>query len=254
MIFRDVPLSELPEDHYGAGLIDPPWRFLTRSAKGLGKSPDRHYHTMTLDEIKALPVRSLFKKDAVIFLWVIDTHAEMAFSVLAAWGFRFKTVGLYWAKTTKDGKGFPMGTGFWTRANPEHAYEAELTCRFCDDTGWFYGEADLGPCGCEAGDMRCAGFQEVDRALLATVGAPKRQGKNVPRLIVSPRREHSRKPDEAYDRVERLVAGPYIELFSRNDRPGWDSWGDEAGMFAQKKRPAEPADADSAAALIQALV
>ncbi|MGH7087425.1 MAG: MT-A70 family methyltransferase, partial [Stellaceae bacterium] len=44
------------------------------------------------------------------------------------------------------------------------------------------------------------------------------------KLIVSPRREHSRKPEEAYARIEALCAGPYLELFARGSQPGWDSW------------------------------
>ena len=55
--------------------------------------------------------------------------------------------------------------------------------------------------------------------------------RNVAKLIVSPRREHSRKPDEAYGRIQRLVSGPYLELFARQSRTGWDSIGDEAGLF-----------------------
>lgn len=203
-LYRDVPLDDLPERHYGVVLADPAWRFLTWSKKGQGKSPDRHYHTMTLDEIKALPVRERCAENAVLMMWVIDTHLQMAFEVIEAWGFTFKTVGFTWAKTTKDGTGFPIGTGFWTRANPEMALEAE---------------------------------QESERALLATTKKPpKRQDAGVRRLIVAPRREHSRKPDETYDRIERLVNGPYLEMFSRNDRPGWDSWGDQAGMFNIHRR------------------
>ena len=201
-VYRGVPLSDLPQGHYKAVLADPPWKFLTRSDKGLGKSPDMHYNTMTIDEIKALPVRDLCAPDAVLFMWIIDTHLELAFDVMRAWGFTYKTVGFYWAKTTKDGTGFPIGTGFWTRANPEHALQADL-----DE-------------------------QDAERNLLATRGHPKRQDAGVPRLIVSPRREHSRKPDETHDRVERLVTGPYLEMFSRTDRAGWDVWGDEAGSFA----------------------
>jgi hypothetical protein len=52
-------------------------------------------------------------------------------------------------------------------------------------------------------------------------------------VIVSPRREHSRKPDEAYGLIERLVPGPYLELFARQSRADWDSKGDEAGLFDQ---------------------
>jgi N6-adenosine-specific RNA methylase IME4 len=67
--------------------------------------------------------------------------------------------------------------------------------------------------------------------LLATKGKPKRLSRGVPKLIVSPRREHSRKPDETYERIEKLFAGPYCELFARTTRPGWVSWGNETRKF-----------------------
>jgi N6-adenosine-specific RNA methylase IME4 len=45
------------------------------------------------------------------------------------------------------------------------------------------------------------------------------------------RREHSRKPDYVHECIERLVAGPYLELFARQRRPGWDVWGNEIEKF-----------------------
>jgi N6-adenosine-specific RNA methylase IME4 len=60
--------------------------------------------------------------------------------------------------------------------------------------------------------------------LLATRGKPRRVNADVPELIVSPVREHSRKPDEIYERIERLVPGPYLELFASSGavhRAGW---------------------------------
>ena len=45
------------------------------------------------------------------------------------------------------------------------------------------------------------------------------------------RREHSRKPDEFFDRVERYAEGPYVELFARESRPGWSTWGNQATKF-----------------------
>ncbi|MCW2309695.1 MT-A70 family methyltransferase [Rhodobium gokarnense] len=51
-------------------------------------------------------------------------------------------------------------------------------------------------------------------------------------VVEGPLREHSRKPDEAYREAERLLPGARrADLFSRETRPGWDSWGDEAGKF-----------------------
>ena len=207
---------------YGCILADPAWRFETFSAAGRGRCPDglrtnasgnfvdgannrpeRHYQTMTLEEIKALPVAAMAARDCVLMMWAVDSMIPQALEVGAAWGFMFKTVGFYWAKTRRVDstrgndlsdayeKMFPMGTGYWTRANPE-------------------------PC------------------LLFSRGKPKRISAGVRKLIVAPRREHSRKPDEQYDRIQRLVAGPYLELFARATRPGWDSWGNEVGKFDQE--------------------
>ena len=55
--------------------------------------------------------------------------------------------------------------------------------------------------------------------------------RSIKRLIVAPCREHSRKPDEAHERIERLVGGPYLELFARTSRPGWTSWGNQTNLF-----------------------
>jgi len=64
--------------------------------------------------------------------------------------------------------------------------------------------------------------------LLATKGKPKRISKFVPNLVVSPLRDHSRKPDEVRDRIVELVGDlPRIELFAREAPDGWDVWGQE---------------------------
>lgn len=66
-----------------------------------------------------------------------------------------------------------------------------------------------------------------EMCLLATKGKPKRISKGVDQLIISKLREHSKKPDEIYERIEKLLEGPYIELFARNKKQKWDSWGNE---------------------------
>jgi N6-adenosine-specific RNA methylase IME4 len=73
--------------------------------------------------------------------------------------------------------------------------------------------------------------KRTEACLLFTRGKPKRLHAGVDELIEAPRREHSRKPDEQYERIERLVAGPYVELFARQTRPGWDCWGNEVTKF-----------------------
>jgi N6-adenosine-specific RNA methylase IME4 len=69
--------------------------------------------------------------------------------------------------------------------------------------------------------------------LLATRGKPKRLNADVRQGIIEPRREHSRKPDCVPGRIERLVAGPYLELFCRTTRPGWTVWGNQVGKFSE---------------------
>ncbi len=64
--------------------------------------------------------------------------------------------------------------------------------------------------------------------LLATRGHPKRQAANVHQFIISPIEAHSKKPDEARDKIVSLMGDlPRVELFARQTPPGWDVWGNE---------------------------
>ncbi|MCB1885647.1 MAG: hypothetical protein KDG89_16915 [Geminicoccaceae bacterium] len=92
----------------------------------------------------------------------------------------------------------------------------------------------------DGGPFKGLGFwtrANPEPCLLATRGRPKRRARDVDKLVMAPRREHSRKPDEVQDRIERLLEGPYLELFARASRPGWDAWGLEAGLFDGGKAP-----------------
>lgn len=73
--------------------------------------------------------------------------------------------------------------------------------------------------------------KQTEQCWLFTRGKPKRLSKGVRQVIRDPRREHSRKPDEQYARIEALVGGPYLELFARQQRPGWTSWGNQVEKF-----------------------
>jgi N6-adenosine-specific RNA methylase IME4 len=68
----------------------------------------------------------------------------------------------------------------------------------------------------------------TEPCLLASRGSPPRFGDDVRQLIVAPVGEHSSKPEEVHERIERLVPGPYLELFARRPRDGWTVWGNEA--------------------------
>ena len=67
--------------------------------------------------------------------------------------------------------------------------------------------------------------------LLGTRGNPRPKSRSVRNLIVAPVREHSRKPDQIHADCEALFDGPYVELFARQRRPGWDAWGNETDKF-----------------------
>ena len=67
--------------------------------------------------------------------------------------------------------------------------------------------------------------------LLGTKGKVPRKSASVRQIIQAPRREHSRKPDEIYKRIEQLVEGPYLEVFARTTWPNWTAWGLEIDKF-----------------------
>lgn len=100
-----TPLDNLPEQHYGAILVDPPWAFRTLS--GAYRTPtqkkafhqaDDHYKTMSLDALKALPVEQLAAKNCALFMWVVGSHLDAALDLGRTWGFELKTDAFLWVK------------------------------------------------------------------------------------------------------------------------------------------------------------
>ena len=99
------------ERRYPVIYADPPWKFETRSALGRFFQAERHYPTMTLDEIMALPVGGLAAADAALFLWATVPMLPEAQAVMTAWGFVYRSH-LVWLKSAADGAQ-RRGTGFW---------------------------------------------------------------------------------------------------------------------------------------------
>jgi len=94
----------IPAGPFRVIVADPPWRYESGSS-----TP---YPTMTVDSIKALPIRDISADDAVLWLWTTNAHLRIAFEVVKAWGFDYKTL-LTWVKDR-------MGTGDWLRGQTEH--------------------------------------------------------------------------------------------------------------------------------------
>lgn len=179
-------MQEVPLFRYDLIMADPPWQYENWSSAGEGKNAAQKYTCQSMDWVKSLPVGHLAAPDCLLWLWATNPLLDLAFEVMAAWGFTFKTAG-HWSKKTVNGKQ-AFGTGYV---------------------------------------LRCAG----EPFLIGTIGQPK-CARNVRSVIEGPVREHSRKPDEAFAAAEALIPNARrIELFSRQERAGWDVMGDQIGVM-----------------------
>lgn len=165
---------------YSLVYTDPPWDFDVYDEKTTGdRWVGRKYKVMTPDDLTQIKVADICSDDAVLFLWCVWRSMEDCFMVANSWGFEYKTLAWEWIKLTKTGKMWHFGTGYYTRGNPE-------------------------PC------------------LIFTKGdGLKRCDKGISEVLdtnISPVRAHSQKPDETYERIERMYPREHypnrIELFA----------------------------------------
>lgn len=113
------PFAGLRPFGYEIIYADPAWPFQNYSTKGEARNPNRHYDTMPIEQIKALPIGDIAAGNCALALWVVDPLLDQGIEVLKAWGFRYTTVLFTWAKRTKRDTTWHMGTGYYTRGNPE---------------------------------------------------------------------------------------------------------------------------------------
>ncbi len=107
--------APLPTGTFGTIIADPAWQLKTWSAKGQGKSPSKHYQTMSLDDIKAMPVQEHASPDgSLLVLWVPNNMIDQGLEVVASWGFQYSTSG-HWLKLSHTGKKLHFGTGYRLR-------------------------------------------------------------------------------------------------------------------------------------------
>jgi N6-adenosine-specific RNA methylase IME4 len=165
---------------YATIVADPPWRFGSAATKADAR---KHYSTMALEDICALPVEDLAADNAHLWLWILNGMVEEGYRVVRAWGFTPVTM-LTWCKPQP-------GVGHYLRNNTEHC-------------------------------------------VLATRGTPMVPAhKPISTWFRWPRGAHSQKPEAFLDLVEQVSPGPYVELFARRDRLGWDTWGNESMNTAE---------------------
>lgn len=183
-------------------IADPPVPFETWGKRPGGidsRTADAHYDVMTWEDLSALGphINAVAAPDCCLFLWMCQPLLIETLRMVEAWGgWTYKTKAFAWMKTyVKSPSSFFVGMGYWTRANTEDV-------------------------------------------LLFTRGNPRRTSKKVYQLLVTlesdpysvpaviaPMTRHSQKPEEVQDRIERLVDGPFLELFARRRRPGWTCLG-----------------------------
>ncbi len=187
-------------------LADPPWHFRARTALQMTnwtsrRDAEKHYAVMGRDDIANMPVKQIAGRDAHLFLWTTGPCLRMAFDVIEAWGFKYSSDIFVWVKTKKR-----LGR--------------ELRLISSGDIGY---ELHVG--------LGLTSRKNVEYVLLGRRGNCKRLAKDIRQVIVAPVREHSRKPDEIYPRIERYCVGPRLEIFGRQSRPGWTVFGNEATKF-----------------------
>ena len=199
------PFAGLETGKYRVIVADPPWHFRARTALQVGnwtsrRDAEKHYAVMGADDIAAMPVKQLAAADAHLFLWTTGPCLRQAFDVIEAWGFRYSAIAFTWIKLKRSFDAKQL------RVLP--TLESDL-------------HVGLG----------LTTRKNAEFVLLGRRGNAKRNAKDVREIIMAPVREHSRKPDEIYPRIERYCAGPYCELFARAKRPGWDVWGNQTDKF-----------------------
>ena len=102
---------------------DPPWHYGSKSAVNNStgseiKPLSEHYGTMSLKDLKKLPIKSMLDDDAACFVWVTDSHLDEAIELFKAWGFKYKTIAFNWIKTTSKGN-YCKNVAPWTMKSSE---------------------------------------------------------------------------------------------------------------------------------------
>ncbi len=212
-----------------------------RARRRDGTSAFLPYSALSLDEIAALPVADLAQPGAHLYLWTTARYLWAARDILGAWGFDARPGRLEVLVWCKQPMGLGLG-GAYT-VTTEFALHTRrpigpLLRAACQAVGWNQNDLDRhvrgkitrlskrwldGDCYPTPADW------DRLRALLPTLAG-------LPDLAADPIRQdstwwqwtrgaHSAKPPAFLDLVERVSPGPYVELFARQPRLGWDSWG-----------------------------
>ena len=174
---------KLPKKKYNTIVLDPPWDIsltgkLKREKNRAIKLP---YKTMSLDQIKSLPIGKIANKGAHIYTWTTNKMLPYSFDVLKSWGVNYHLT-LVWTKPSfiAPAMGYQFATEFLQ-----------------------------------------LGFYQKPMLKFKRIGL-----KNWINIFQS-RNNHSKKPKEFYDLIDKMSPSPKLEMFARDKKKNWDAWGDE---------------------------
>jgi N6-adenosine-specific RNA methylase IME4 len=181
-------------------VADCPWPFGDK-LPGKSRGAAKNYETMRIVDLERyLQAQGVaVADDAFLFLWRVSAMQAEALRVMDAWGFVQKTE-LVWVKTT--------GPVQSTRPDADDGHSLALMPKLTFGMGRYV----------RASHETC---------LIGRRGKIKVSNRSQRSVFFAPVREHSQKPEEFFDIIEKLSPGPYLELFSSGHRrPGWTSLGE----------------------------
>jgi site-specific DNA-methyltransferase (adenine-specific) len=189
--WKSACFQTFPTEKYQIIYADPPWQYEQRSSKMFNQC-DAHYPTMSLTELKEIPISSIADNHCALYLWTSNPMLPKAIALIEHWGFEYKTVFKVWRKVNNDGTNV-MVPGWWSRSSTELLLVATK--------------------GTPLKHFKIANHTEIQE-------------------FTSIRGIHSEKPDEIRECIENFMqTHRKIELFARKTVENWDAWGLEVPGF-----------------------
>jgi N6-adenosine-specific RNA methylase IME4 len=192
-------MIELPNKKYNIIYADPPWQYNDKRSGAGYKNPsgaggaEKHYPTMSLEQICDMPVENIADENCMLFLWTTSSLLDYGFEVVKRWGFSYKTMGFVWVKMTKDYSKPYSGMGHYTNQNAEFCLLALK--------GSYWRQA---------------------KNVKQIIQEPRQKHSMKPQIV----RKKIVELCGDLPRIE-LFARKESQLFEDNSFRGWDVWGDE---------------------------
>jgi len=178
---------------YDVVLCDPPWSYYGQQDKWGAAA--KFYPTMSDDDLRNFPIKDFLNDTGVVFMWATSPRLDFAIELLTHWGLHYRGVAFVWVKTKQTGE--PIG----------------------------------------AQGVRPSFIKPTTEYVI--IGATSDKGRvlklndeSIRQVIMSPKQEHSRKPDDVHIAISKMYPNASkIELFARRPFEGWDVWGNEVPII-----------------------